>query len=184
MTKQTQSKISVIKATIDHIPRITEIYAHHVLYGLASFEETPPSEGEMTRRLNTITKDSYPYIVAVDETGTVLGYGYLSSFRPRPAYRFTVENSVYIDQHWLSRGIGKKLLKALIVEATKLGFRQMIAVIGDSDNAASIGLHRAFGFTDCGINPAVGLKFGRWVDSVTMQLPLGDGAKTLPEHSF
>jgi len=180
MTERPQTIISVIKATTDHIPRITEIYAHHVLYGLASFEETPPDAFEMTRRLNTITNDGYPYFAATDETGTVLGYGYLASFRPRPAYRFTVENSVYIDQKCIGLGIGKKLLNALIVEGTKLGFRQMIAVIGDSDNAASIGLHRSFGFTNCGINPAVGLKFGRWVDSVTMQLALGDGAETLP----
>jgi len=176
----TSGPISIIDADHRHIPGITEIYAHHVLYGLASFEETPPDATEMTRRLNTIKDGGYPYIVAVNKQQTVLGYAYLSSFRPRPAYRFTVENSVYVDHQSTGLGVGKKLLAELIQRGTANGYRQMVAVIGDRDNAPSIGLHRALGFADCGINPAVGFKFGRWVDSVTMQLALGDGAETLP----
>lgn len=158
---------------------IQDIYAHHVLEGLASFEEEPPDEAEMTHRRDALLAESYPYRVAVLD-GRVKGYAYVSSFRPRPAYRHTVENSVYVDIGTQRRGIGRCLLKDLIERCTELGYRQMIAVIGDSGNEASISLHADLGFEKAGLLASTGLKFGRWVDTVIMQRPLGDGDGTLP----
>jgi phosphinothricin acetyltransferase len=161
------------------LPAITAIYAHHVLHGLASFETEPPALAEMTRRLTAITGAGYPYLVAVEE-GVVLGYAYASVYRTRPAYRFTVEDSIYVAPQAIGRGIGRALLARLVSECTQRGYRQMLAVIGDSANEASIGLHRACGFTQKAVLDAVGLKFGRWVDSVLMQRPLGESDRTLP----
>lgn len=163
---------------------IQDIYAHHVLEGLASFEETPPDLAEITRRWNDILDAGYPYIVAEttgENGGKILGYAYASAYRPRPAYLHTVENSVYVAIGIHRQGIGRRLLEVLIERCTELGYRQMIAIIGDSGNDPSIGLHARLGFEKIGILPSVGFKFGRWVDQVIMQRPLGDGDEALPE---
>jgi phosphinothricin acetyltransferase len=162
------------------IPAITRIYAHAVEHGTASFELTPPDESEMARRMADLMGKSYPYLVAQVDS-VLAGYAYAGPFRSRPAYRLTVENSVYIAPDTHRRGIGRALLAALIDAAQANGFRQMIAVIGDSSKqAASIGLHEALGFRHVGILEHVGFKHGRWLDSVLMQLELGAGASTAP----
>ena len=161
------------------LPSITEIYEHAVLHGTATFELTPPDLAEMTRRFEALTVGDFPYFVAVLD-GRVVGYAYAGPYRPRPAYRFTVENSVYLEPAIHRRGIGLMLMQRLIAECTTRAFRQMIAVIGDSANAGSIGVHTRCGFQMIGTHPNVGLKFGRWLDTVMMQLPLGDGASTVP----
>lgn len=155
------------------------IYAHHVRHGLASFELEPPGVDEMRQRIARILGDGFPYLVA-ESDGRILGYAYASWFRTRPAYRFTVEDSVYLAPDATGRGIGRQLLTELIARCEALGFRQMIAVIGDSANAASIGVHRACGFGSMAVLQATGFKFGRWVDTVLMQRALGPGADTLP----
>src|SRR5579863_6446451 len=149
-------------AEMTDIPAITAIYAEAVTHGTASFELEPPDQGEMTRRMTAILDGKFPYIVAEFE-GAVAGYAYASSYRTRPAYRFTVENSVYVAHDMHRRGIGKVLLEKLIEECTARGFRQMIAVIGDSDQAASIGIHRACGFEPAGNLRNIGWKFGKWL---------------------
>jgi len=164
-------------ATLADIPAITRIYAHAVKTGTASFELEPPDEAEMTARMKAVLDGNFPYFVA-EVDGKVAGYAYASFYRTRPAYRFTVENSVYVDPATQRRGIGKTLLLKLIEACTALGFRQMIAVIGDSQQAASLGLHKACGFTDAGNLRNIGWKFGRWLDTPLMQLALGDGAST------
>jgi L-amino acid N-acyltransferase YncA len=133
----------------------------------------------MTRRFQALIDGGFPYLVATLE-GSVAGYAYASSYRPRPAYRFTVENSVYLRPTLHRRGIGRQLLERLMAECEARGFRQMIAVIGDSANAGSIGVHAACGFQMIGTHPRVGLKFGRWLDTVMMQRELGEGARTVP----
>ncbi|MBP7670279.1 MAG: N-acetyltransferase [Ferrovibrio sp.] len=164
------------------LPEIQEIYAHHVTNGLASFEEEAPDLAEMTRRFDTLRAAGYPYIVAAEGAGgPVLGYAYAGPYRARRAYRFTVENSIYIRQELRRGGLGRLLLPALIDESAARGYRQMIAVIGDSANAPSIGLHAAFGFKTIGTLPSIGFKFGRWVDSVLMQRSLGAGDSEPPK---
>jgi L-amino acid N-acyltransferase YncA len=166
-------------AAEDDIAAIARIYGHHVVHGLASFEETPPTTDEMARRRADIVARGYPYLVAVagDE---VLGYAYCSQYRPRSGYRHSVEDSIYVAPGRGGAGIGSLLLAPLIDAATALGARQMIAVIGDSANQASVRLHARFGFRMAGTLEAVGFKLGRWVDSVLMQRPLGSGSSTLP----
>jgi L-amino acid N-acyltransferase YncA len=161
------------------IPAITRIYAHAVEHGTASFELEPPDEAEMTRRYNALRDGRFPFLVA-EIDGAVAGYAYAGPYRARPAYRFTVEDSVYIDPLMQRRGVGRALLERLLVEAEKEGFRQMVAVIGDSNQKPSIELHKALGFRMVGTFDAVGYKFGRWLDSVLMQKPLGKGATTIP----
>jgi phosphinothricin acetyltransferase len=161
------------------LPAITSIYEQAVLHGTATFELTPPDLAEMTRRLAALMDGGFPYLVAALD-GHVVGYAYAGAYRPRPAYRFTVENSVYLAPSIHRRGIGLQLLQRLIAESEARGYRQMIAVIGDSANAGSIGVHTRCGFKMIGTHPAVGFKFGRWLDTVMMQLALGDGADTLP----
>jgi len=163
----------------EDIPAITRIYAHHVLHSLASFEEVPPDAAELAARRKEVLTHGLPYLTA-DQAGEVVGYAYAGPYRARSAYRFTIEDSVYIDAGRLGQGIGRALLRRLIELCEQGPWRQMIAVIGDSENHASIGLHRAEGFELIGTHPAVGFKFGRWVDSVLMQRELGDGAATLP----
>ncbi len=158
---------------------VTAIYAQAVLEGTATFELDPPDIAEMTRRFRTLKDAGFPYFVA-EADGRVVGYAYAGPYRPRPAYRFTVENSVYLDPAAHRRGIGTALMRPLINACTSAGRRQMIAVIGDSANAGSIALHRALGFEMIGTHPNVGFKFGRWLDTVMMQLALGDGASTKP----
>jgi phosphinothricin acetyltransferase len=162
------------------IPAITRIYAHAVAQGTASFELEPPDEAEMTRRMRTLRDGAYPYIVA-DSAGAVTGYAYAGPYRARPAYRWCVENSVYVAPEFQRRGIGKLLLLRLIDEAERCGFRQMVAVIGDSAQTASIAVHRAAGFMMVGTLRSVGFKFGQWLDTPLMQRPLGAGDTTLPE---
>jgi L-amino acid N-acyltransferase YncA len=158
---------------------IAVIYAHAVRFGTASFELEPPDAAEMARRQRTIVEAGYPYLVAHAD-GAVLGYAYAGPYRARPAYRWSVENSVYVAADAQRRGVGRALLDALIAEAERRGFRQMIAVIGDSAQVASIALHRAAGFRLVGTLEAVGFKHGRWLDTVLMQRPLGPGASTEP----
>lgn len=161
------------------IPAITAIYGHAVTHGLASFEYEAPSVDEMGRRRAAVLSAGYPYLVA-ERDGTVAGYAYAGAYRPRSAYRFAVENSIYIAPDARRSGVGTALLTALINRCEVAGYRLMIAVIGDSANFGSIGLHRAAGFADVGVLPAVGWKHGRWVDSVLMARPLGAGAATPP----
>jgi L-amino acid N-acyltransferase YncA len=163
------------------IPTITAIYAHWVTHGLASFEVEPPEAAEMARRRDAVLASAFPYLVAEAPEG-VLGYAYASAYRTRPAYRFTVENSVYVAPGAGRRGIGLALMEEVIARCTAAGFRQMVAVIGDSGNAASIALHKRAGFSPAGLLQAAGWKHGRWVDSVLMQRPLGDGAVAPPEN--
>lgn len=171
--------VTVRPAVLADIPAITRIYTHAVDYGTASFELTAPDEGEMTRRFNELTTGGFPYLVAVID-GAVVGYAYAGPYRARPAYRFTVENSVYVAHDSHRRGVGKALLEALIEASTEKGFRLMVAVIGDSNQAASIGLHEAAGFKHAGVFENIGYKFDRWLDSVLMQRALGPGASKPP----
>jgi phosphinothricin acetyltransferase len=166
-------------ATAGDLPAIHSIYAHHVLHGLASFEEEPPSMEELARRFRDVTGRGLPYLVA-ELDGTLAGYGYCAPYRSRSAYRYALEDSVYVRHDMTGRGVGRRLLEELIRRCEGLGYRQMIAVIGDSANAASIGLHESEGFLRAGTLRSVGFKFGRWVDSVIMQRPLGPGDATKP----
>jgi len=162
------------------IGAIAAIYAHHVLHGVASFEEVPPPVEEIARRRGDILARGLPYLVA-ERSGCVVGYCYAGPFRPRIGYRYTLEDSIYIDAAAVGRGIGRLLLTPLLARCTELGYRQMIAVIGGSETLPSIRLHQALGFTQVGVFSAVGFKFGRWIDSVLMQRALGPGAATLPD---
>jgi L-amino acid N-acyltransferase YncA len=173
------SPLEIRPATGADLPFITEIYEHAVRYGTATFELIPPDLAEMKRRFGALMDGGFPYLVAILED-RVVGYAYASPYRPRPAYRFTVENSVYLQPAVHRRGIGLQLLQNLIDECEPRGYRQMIAVIGDSANAGSIGVHRRCGFQMIGTHPNVGFKFGRWLDTVMMQRGLGEGARTLP----
>jgi L-amino acid N-acyltransferase YncA len=174
------SAVPTRPATSADIPAITRIYAHAVKHGTASFELEPPDEAEMARRMQSLLDGGYPYIVAEIE-GALAGYAYAGPYRPRLAYRFSVEDSIYIDPNAQRRGVGRVLLQNLIEECERRGFRQMIAVIGDSAQAPSIELHRALGFRMIGAVENVGYKFGRWLDSVNMQRALGAGATTKPD---
>src|SRR3954447_25678138 len=178
------SSLEIRPATEADLPFVTEIYEHAVRYGTATFELIPPDLAEMTRRYKSLMDDGYPYLVGVLDDG-VIGYAYAGPYRPRPAYRFTVENSVYLQPAIHRRGIGLQLMQRLIAECETRGYRQMIAVIGDSANAGSIGVHLRSGFAMIGTHPNVGFKFGRWLDTVMMQRALGEGAATLPaeQHS-
>jgi L-amino acid N-acyltransferase YncA len=159
-------------ATTDDTAQIAAIYAHHVLHGTGTFEIEPPDVDEINRRRSEIVQHGLPYLVAVRDE-RVVGYAYAGLYRPRPAYRHTVEDSVYVDPAETGCGIGKLLLPALIDACEGAGRRQMIAVIGDSGNIASIRLHERFGFRDAGVLRSVGFKFGQWLDTVLMQRPLG-----------
>ena len=171
--------IRVREATPADLPAVQRIYAHHVLHGLASFEQEPPDLEEITRRYESVVKQSLPYLVA-ESAGKVLGYAYAAPYRPRISYRFTLEDSVYVDDAERGRGVGRMLMSELVTRCEGLGYRQMLAVIGDSANTGSIGLHKALGFEEAGMLRSVGFKFGRWVDTVIMQRALGPGDSTLP----
>lgn len=183
--KDTRSEfIPAIRASSsEDMPAITAIYAHHVLRGLASFELLPPDLNEMLRRRTDVLARGLPFLVA-EVGGQLAGYAYAAPYRERPAYSFVLEDSVYIHPDYIGRGIGRGLLDALIEACTGAGYRQLIAVIGDSGNAGSIGLHAACGFMRTGLLPSVGFKFGRWVDTVFMQKALGDGDRTLPDATL
>jgi L-amino acid N-acyltransferase YncA len=173
--------LTVRPAAAADIPAIAAIYSPAVLTGTASFEVDPPDEAEMLRRFEAITGAGYPYFVAEVE-GRIAGYAYASAYRTRPGYRFTVEDSVYVATDAQGKGVGKALLERVIARCRDDGFRLMIAVIGDSANFASITLHRRLGFRYCGTIHSVGYKFGRWLDSVIMELPLGEGDASAPEE--
>jgi L-amino acid N-acyltransferase YncA len=160
---------------------ITRIYRHHVLHGVASFEEIPPEADEIARRRREILAQGLPYLVA-ERPGQILGYCYASGYRTRSAYRFTLEDSIYIDAAQVGQGIGRALLSALIARCAELGYRQMVAVIGGSDQWPSIRLHERLGFAHIGVLAAVGFKFGCWIDGVVMQRALGPGARTPPQE--
>jgi len=172
-------KPAVRAATAADVPAITAIYRPAVLTGTASFELEPPGEEEMLRRFAVIAGGGYPYFVA-EIDGRIAGYAYVNAYRMRPAYRFTVEDSIYIAPDMQGQGVGAALLGTLIDTCTTQGFRLMLAVIGDSAQSASIRLHRRAGFTFCGTIHSVGHKFGRWLDSVIMELPLGPGDTSAP----
>ena len=159
---------------------LAAIYGHHVLHGLGTFEEVPPTPEDMAGRLAAVTRWGLPYLVAeIDEA--VAGLAYAGPFRPRAAYRYSVEDSVYIAPDRIGQGVGKALLGAVIAACEAMGLRQMVAMIGDSGNAGSIGLHRSMGFAPAGLLPAVGYKHGRWVDVVQMRRPLNAGADAAPD---
>lgn len=171
--------ITIRTAGFPDMAGVQRIYAHAVLHTTGTFEEVPPKEDEMERRRATIVAEKYPYLVAlVDDQ--VIGFAYGSSFRQRAAYRFTVEDTVYVDPDWQGRGVGRALLARLIEDCTTLGFRQMVAVIGGTENLGSIGLHQGQGFTDAGQFQHVGLKFDQWVGVAFLQRTLGEGSSTIP----
>jgi L-amino acid N-acyltransferase YncA len=164
----------------DDLPAVQRIYAHHVRTGLGTFEETPPGAQELVRRCESVRGLGLPWTVA-ETGGEVLGYAYAGPFRLRAAYRYTVEDSVYVAPHAMGRGVGAALLNSVVEDCERLGLRQMVAVIGDSGNMGSVGLHRACGFEFKAALPGVGFKFGRWVDVVWMQRPLNAGADSPPD---
>ena len=172
----------IIRNVIDaDMPEIHKIYEEQVLNGVSSWEEEPPTLVEMIMRKQSILENGYPFLVC-ELDGHVAGYSYASAYRPRPGYRYTVENSIYIHQDFHKHGIGRRLLEVLVDRCETSGYRQMIAVIGDSNNHASIDFHRKMGFTHAGTIQSIGFKFGRWMDSVIMQRPLGEGNRILPSH--
>jgi L-amino acid N-acyltransferase YncA len=161
------------------VAAIAAIYAHHVLHGTASFETEPPEVGEVRRRREELVGRGFPYLVAEDGAG-ILGYAYAGPYRTRPAYRETLEDSVYLRPDAVGRGLGRRLLEALIGEAEARGFRQMVAVVGDSGNVASVRLHERAGFRLVGVLRSVGYKHGRWLDTVLLQRALGAGDTSPP----
>ncbi|KLR58882.1 GNAT family N-acetyltransferase [Diaphorobacter sp. C33] len=171
----------LIRASRDEdVAAITAIYTHHVLHGTGTFEIDPPTALDMAARRADVLAKGLPYLVA-EEAGQVLGFAYCNWFKPRPAYRFSAEDSIYVADAARGRGLGRQLLEALAVQAEAAGVRKLLAVIGDSANAGSIGVHRAAGFTDVGVMRSVGWKFGAWRDIVLMEKPLGAGDTTAPE---
>jgi L-amino acid N-acyltransferase YncA len=173
------SELRIRSVEAGDVAAITRIYAHAVRHGTASFEIEPPNEAEMARRQDALLAGGYPFLVA-ERGGAVVGYAYAGPYRARPAYRWTVEDSVYVAPAAQRQGVGRAVLERVIIEAEARGFRQMIAVIGDSAQSASIALHQAAGFRLVGTFEAVGFKFDRWLDSVLMQRPLGPGAGAPP----
>ncbi len=172
--------LSLRPATNADIPAITGIYADAVVNGTASFELTPPDQAEMARRMQALLDAGYPYLAA-DGDGALLGYAYAAPYRPRPAYRLTVEDLVYVAPQAQGRGVGRALLAALIEACERRGYRQMLAVIGDLPRQpGSVALHAALGFREAGRLPDVGFKHGRWLDSLLMQRALGEGSATKP----
>ncbi len=167
----------------DDAPAIAAIYAHHVLQGTGTFEEVPPTPEEVAARIAKVTAAGNAWLVAEEATENgieVVGYAYFAPYHVRSAYRFTAEDSIYVRDDVRGQGVGKALVAELLIRAEAAGYRQMLAVIGDSDNVGSIGLHLSLGFRQVGVARAVGLKFGRWVDVVTMQKPLGEGDRSVP----
>jgi L-amino acid N-acyltransferase YncA len=163
----------------DDLPAITAVYAHHVLHGTGTFETTPPGETDMAARRADVLSKGLPWLVA-EEDGQVLGFAYCNWFKPRPAYRFSAEDSIYLAPQAHGRGLGRELLTALAAQAEARGVRKLIAVIGDSANAGSVGVHRSCGFTPVGVLRSCGWKFGRWLDVVLMEKVLGAGDSTSP----
>jgi len=171
--------VSIRTAQPEDLPEIQSIYAHHVLHGTGTFEEIPPSIEQMQERYTAGVAAGHDWLVAIDKTG-VLGFGYYGPFRHRSAYDWTVEDSVYVREDVRSQGVGKSLVAELLVLAERRGYRQMLALIGDSDNIGSIGVHTSLGFVRVGALRAAGIKFGRWLDVVIMQKALGAGDADIP----
>lgn len=168
-------------ATEKDAAAVAAIYGHHVLHGFGTFEEQPPSVDDMAGRMRAILERGLPYLVAEDAAGVVLGYAYAGPFRPRAAYRYAVEDSVYVAPDAIGRGVGKALVADVIARCEALGLHQMIAVIGDSGNAGSIALHASLGFEHAGVGKSLGYKHGRWVDIVWMQRALNAGDTAAPD---
>lgn len=166
-------------ARLKDVPAIAEIYHHHVIHGFGTFEEAPPSVEDMTARLRVVQDKDMPWFV-VEEDRAIVAWAYAAQYRDRSAYRFTVEDSVYVAPEMRGKGYGRAALEAVIKACEAKGMRRVIAVIGDSRNEASIGLHHALGFIPCGLLPSVGFKGGRWLDVMLMQLPLNGGDETKP----
>ncbi|WP_394790226.1 GNAT family N-acetyltransferase [Rhodoferax sp.] len=164
----------------EDIDAITAIYTHHVLHGTGTFETTPPLAADMAARRADVLAKGLPYLVAVD-ADKVLGFAYCSWFKPRPAYRFSAEDSIYLAPESSGKGLGRALLTELTIQAERVGVRKLIAVIGDSANAGSIGVHRSLGFNQVGVLSACGWKFGRWLDVVLMEKSIGAGSSSSPE---
>jgi phosphinothricin acetyltransferase len=173
------SSLIVRASTEADVARCVEIYGHHVLHGTASFEVAPPDLAEMKKRRGAVLDLGLPHLVA-ERDGRVVGYAYAGNWRPRPAYKHSVEDSIYIDKDAVGQGVGRALLPELVEKCTALGKRQMVAVIGDSASTPSIRLHAACGFRRVGTLENIGFKFGRWLDSVLMQRALGVGDGTPP----
>ncbi len=171
--------VGLREATASDIAAIQAIYAYHVENGTGTFEEVAPDQAEVNRRWEAIVAGRLPYLVS-ELDGQVQGFAYASHFRPRSAYRFTVEDSIYVHPDAVGRGVGRLLLGELIERCTALGLRQMVAVIGDSANVRSVQVHAAHDFQRTGVLTAAGFKFGRWLDAVFMQRTLGAGNETLP----
>jgi phosphinothricin acetyltransferase len=176
---QETAPLDIVTASPPDLPEIQAIYAHHVLHGTGTFEEVPPSIEQMTARHHAGTASGHDWVVARDATG-VLGFGYYGPFRARSAYDWTVEDSVYVREDVRSQGVGKAIVAQLLRLAEARGFRQMLALIGDSDNIGSIGMHASLGFSRAGVMRACGVKFGQWLDVVIMQRPLGLGDTAVP----
>jgi len=168
-------------STADDLPAISTIYGHAVEHGTGTFELEPPGAADMARRREDVLAKGLPWLVA-ERDGRILGFAYANQFRPRPAYRFCLEDSIYLDPLVRGQGVGRFLLAELIAQCEARGARQMLAVIGDSANLGSIGVHRACGFEHCGVFKAAGWKFDRWLDVVLMQRALGEGASTPPAN--
>lgn len=175
------SEITIRACEETDMRAVTEIYRHHVLTSPATFEIDPPSTEEMASRRRAVVEGGFIYLVA-EQSEVIIGYAYVSTYRARPAYRFTVENSVYIRPGYERRGVGRMLMESLLEQCKKKPFRQVIAVIGDSANIASIELHRSLGFHMIGTHPSVGYKFDRWLDSVLMQKEIGGGGRMKPDQ--
>lgn len=169
-------------STAHDVAAITQIYAHHVLHGTGTFETTPPTEQDMAARRDDVLSKGLPYLVAEDASG-VCGFAYCNWFKPRPAYRFSAEDSIYLAPHAAGKGLGRLLLAELMAQAERAGVRKLIAVIGDSANQGSVGVHRSCGFRQVGVLTSCGWKFERWLDVVLMECPLGQGDTTAPAQS-
>lgn len=171
--------MKIVNAEKKHIPAIRDIYAHHVIHGTGSFETDPPDTHEMLTRLEKIRSLGLPWVVALQED-KIIGYCYLTRYRERYAYRYTLEDSIYIDPAAQRQGVGKALLRHVIDWAETQGYRQLIAIVGDSNNQGSLKVHQQVGFTEIGTLKDIGFKHGRWLDTVLMQRNLGEGNSTLP----
>lgn len=173
------TQLLIRPSTVSDLPAIAAIYGHAVLHGTGTFELDAPDEADMGRRRDAVLANGLPWLVA-ERGGMVLGYAYANHFRPRKAYRFCLEDSIYLHPEARGQGVGRLLLAELMAQCEAQGARQMLAVIGDADNAGSIGVHRSCGFEHTGVLKASGWKFGRWLDVVLMQRQLGEGASTKP----
>ncbi|MFY7907280.1 MAG: GNAT family N-acetyltransferase [Burkholderiaceae bacterium] len=179
----TQTLQTTVRPSVDgDMPAIARIYAHHVLNGTGTFETSPPSEEEMRTRRADVLGKNLPWLV-IESNGHILGFAYANWFKPRPAYRFSVEDSVYIAHDAAGKGLGKQLLAELLVQLERRGVRKVMAVVGDSANTGSIQLHKTLGFQQAGVIESCGWKFGRWLDIVLMQKALGDGDSTPPDSA-